>query len=157
MYELVCTSHEAPHADPCELRIQFRIPSCVLHVAKQFSPDTPWSKRKTIISVFYSCLLQVSVSLSTYYIVHAHLKPYIANCQTNTSNIKWPGKLGTRGTQLKSIYNGGQKIPGVVTTKTKTVNSFEPHSVQLHCKLSPLTQYRVHWPIPFARRGTRIA
>ena len=46
---------------------------------------------------------------------------------------------------------------GVVTTKTKTVNSFEPDSAQLHCKLSPLMQYRVHWPIPFARKGTHIS
>ena len=46
---------------------------------------------------------------------------------------------------------------GVVTTKTKTVNSFEPDSAQLHCKLSPLTQYRVHWPVPSARKGTHIS
>ena len=45
---------------------------------------------------------------------------------------------------------------GVVTTKMKTVNPFEPDSAQLHCKLLPSTQYRVHWPIPFVRKGTHI-
>ena len=86
-----------PHnADPCWLRIHFRIPSenfRVLHVAKQFSPDIKWSNRKTIISVSFTRVFCKSVFVCPHIILPTHIYSPIANCQAKTSNVKWP-RLG---------------------------------------------------------------
>ena len=65
----------------------------------------------------------------------------LANCQAKTSNVKW-STLGIRGTQPKAIqWWTKSNCMGPVTTKTKTVVSFEPHGAQRHCKLLPLMEY----------------
>ena len=66
------------------------------------SPDTQWSKRKTIISVSFTRVFCKSALVCPHIILPMHIYSLTANCLAKTSNVKWP-KLGTRGTQLKAI------------------------------------------------------
>ena len=113
------------NADSCELHIQFLILSeklRVLHVCCQaiFSGYS-MVEEKVDNSVSCTCIFCKSAFVCPRNILPMRIYSLIANCQAKTRP-----KLGTRGSQLKTIQWLDKNYLGVVTTKTKIVNSFEP-------------------------------
>ena len=95
-----------PHnVDPCELRNTIpyttRNTPCTT-CCQAISPDTQWSKRKTVISLSFTRVLCESAFVCPHITLPMHIYSLIANCQAKTSNVKW-SRLGTRGTQPKAI------------------------------------------------------